>query len=137
MHCLGVKIVDIAMFKFNCALFTTKVPYQFARAHVFDASHHIASFTIELHSLNFIGVPNFASPGQSFPKVKVPVHMHSARAAHVHSAPHHKMACTIELHSLNSICVPTLVSAAQNFLEPKDPSRIKFCGPSARSLHLT
>ena len=43
-HCLGVKIVDIAMFKFNSVLcYTTEVPYQFARAtctmHPFTLSH--------------------------------------------------------------------------------------------------
>ena len=41
-HCLGVKIVDIAVFQFNFGLdFTTKVPYQVARAHVHNASHHL------------------------------------------------------------------------------------------------
>ena len=43
-HCLGVKIVDIAMFKFNSGLcYTTEVPYQFARAYVHDAPIHLES----------------------------------------------------------------------------------------------
>ena len=36
------------MIQFNSGLvFTTKVPFQFARALVHDASHHLVSFTIE------------------------------------------------------------------------------------------
>ena len=43
-HYLGVKIVDIAMFKFNSGLcYTTEVPYQFARADVHDAPIHLES----------------------------------------------------------------------------------------------
>ena len=43
-HCLGGKIVDIAMFKFNSGLcYTTEVPYQFARADVHDAPIHLES----------------------------------------------------------------------------------------------
>ena len=43
-HCLGAKIVDIAMFKFNSGLcYTTEVPYQFARADVHDAPIHLES----------------------------------------------------------------------------------------------
>ena len=43
------------MFKFNSGLdFTRKVPYQVARAHVHNASHHLMSLTIELLSPNFI-----------------------------------------------------------------------------------
>ena len=89
------------------------------------------------YSLNSISVPNFVSLAQSFPKVKVSVHMHSARAAHVHYAPYHEMACTIEIRSLNSISIPNLVSIAQNFLELEDPSPIKISGHGARSLYLT
>ena len=37
-HCLRAKIVDIALFRFGSGLvFTTKVPFQFARAHVHDS----------------------------------------------------------------------------------------------------
>ena len=61
------------------------------------------------------------SLAQSFPKAKLPIHMHIARAAHVHYTAHHEMACTFELRLLNSISVPNLVSLAQNFLEPEDP----------------
>ena len=47
-HCLGAKIVDIALVRFSSGLvFTGKVPYQFPRAHVHDAPHHLVSFTIE------------------------------------------------------------------------------------------
>ena len=56
---------------------------------------------------------------------------------HVHYATHHQMQCTIELRSLNFISVPNLVSLAQNFLEPEDPSRMKFFGPGACTLHPT
>ena len=77
------------------------------------------------------------SLAQSFPKVKVPMQMHSARAAHVRYGPHHEMACTIEVRSLNSISEPSLVSISQSFLEPEDPSRIKISGLGARSLYLT
>ena len=44
-RCLGAKIVDIAMFQFNTGLVCTapKVPYQFARAHVLHAPHHLVS----------------------------------------------------------------------------------------------
>ena len=47
------------------------------------------------------------------------------------------MQCTIELRSLNFISVPNLVSLVQNFLEPEDPSRIKFFGLGACTLHPT
>ena len=63
--------------------------------------------------------------------------VHSARAMHVHYATYHQMQCTIELRTLNSSGVPNLVSLVQNFLELEDPSRIKFFGPGACSLHLT
>ena len=63
--------------------------------------------------------------------------VHSARALHVHYVTHHQMQCTIELRTLNFISVPNLVSLAQNFLEPEDPSRIKFFGPGACTLHPT
>ena len=76
-------------------------------------------------NLNCISAPNFASLGQSFPKVKL----------FMHYAPYHKMTCTMELRSSNSISVPNLVSIVQNCLEPEDPSRIKFSGHCARSLH--
>ena len=43
-HCLGVKIVDIAMFKFNSGFcYTTEVPYQLAREYVHDAPIHLES----------------------------------------------------------------------------------------------
>ena len=52
------KIVHIAMVKFNSGLvFTTKVPFQFARALVQDAPHHLVSFTIDLHSWSLFDVP--------------------------------------------------------------------------------
>ena len=63
--------------------------------------------------------------------------VHSARDMYVHYATHHQMQCTIELRTLNFISVPNFVSLAQNFLEPEDPTRIKFSGPGARTLHPT
>ena len=63
--------------------------------------------------------------------------VHSARAMHVHYTTHHQKQCTIELRTLSFISVPNLVSLAQNFLEPEDPSRIKFFGPGACTLHPT
>ena len=84
-HCLGVKIVDIAVWKFSSGLvFTTKVPFQFARAHVHDSPHHLVSFTIELHSWNLIIVPIVALLHKNFPKSE---DSHIASALHVHSAP--------------------------------------------------
>ena len=41
-HCLGVKIVDKAMFKFNIGLsFRREAPFKVARAHAHDALHHL------------------------------------------------------------------------------------------------
>ena len=79
----------------------------------------------------------FRSLAQSFPKVKVPMHMHSARSMHVHYVPHHQMTYNIELFSLKSISVPNLVSIAQIFLEPADPCQINSSGPGTRRLHPT
>ena len=112
-----------------CACTTTRALH--------NAPQHFKSCTIEEHSLNCISVPNFESLPQNFPKVKVPMHVHSARAVHVPYAPHHQMQCTIESCTLNSISVPNLVSLAQNFLEPEDPSRIKVFGPGACNLYPT
>ena len=98
-----------------------------ARAlHVRSAPQHPVSWTNEKHSLNCIGALNFASLAQSFPKVKVSMHMHSARALQVYYVPHQGTACTIELRSLNSISEPNFVPIAQNLLEPEDPSTINF-----------
>ena len=42
------KIVDIAIVMLGSGLvFTTKMPFQFARALVHDAPHHLVSFTIK------------------------------------------------------------------------------------------
>ena len=56
-HCLTAlpwaKIVDIAIFRFGSGLvFTAKVPYQFARAHVLHALHHLVTFAIDICSQN-------------------------------------------------------------------------------------
>ena len=58
---------------------------------------HSKSCTIEEHSSNCISVPNFASLPQSFPKVKVPMHVqlcivHSARAIRITHIERHQ--CT-------------------------------------------
>ena len=91
-----------------------------------NAPQQSKSCTIEEHSLNCISVSNFASLPESFPNVKVLMHVHDARTMHVHYAPHHQMQCAIEVRTLNSISVPNLVSLAQSFLELEDPPRIKF-----------
>ena len=84
-HCLGPKSLDIAMFKCNRGLlFTAKVPYQFARAHVHYALHHLVTFAIDVFSQNLIIVPIFTSLCQNFPKSE---DSHIARELHVHSAP--------------------------------------------------
>ena len=56
----------------------------FARAHEHDASHHLVSLTIELHSWNFICVPIFTSLAQSISKSE---DSSSVRALHVHNVP--------------------------------------------------
>ena len=74
------------MFQFNSGLnFTTKVPYQFARAHVRDAPNHFVSFTIELKTIKEIYRCTISTPlAQSFPKSE---DFYCARALHVHLAP--------------------------------------------------
>ena len=68
-HCLGAKIVDIAIFRFGSGLvFTAKVPYQFARAHVLHALHHLVTLAIDICSQILIIVPIFTSLCQKFPK---------------------------------------------------------------------
>ena len=65
-HCLGAKIEDIAIFRFGSGLnFTTKVPYQFIRAHVRDAPNYFVSFTIDLQSKDVIGVAICMSQAQN------------------------------------------------------------------------
>ena len=79
------KIVDIpkwyisiyaylAKIKFNKGfVFTAKVPYQFARAHVLHAPHHLVTFAIDICSRKLIIVPIFTSLlDQSFPKSEDP-----------------------------------------------------------------
>ena len=115
---------------------------QHARAQcttTFQVMHHRRAL-VELYQCT-----KFRVTPPTFPEVKMPLYIcamcmcnvHSARAIHVHCATHHQMQCTIELRTLNSINVPNLVSLAQNFLEPEGPSRMKFFGPGARSLHPT
>ena len=83
-HCLGAKIVDIAIFRFGSVLvFTAKVPYQFARAHVLHALHHLVTLAIDICSQILIIVPIFTSLCQNFPKSG---DSHSARALHMYSA---------------------------------------------------
>ena len=83
-HCLGVKIVDIAIFRFGSGLvFTANVPYQFARAHVLHALHHLVAFAIDICSQNLTILPIFTSLCQNFPKSG---DSHIARATHVQYA---------------------------------------------------
>ena len=116
------------------------LPRAFSRnqrlCNIHNTLQHSKSCIIEKHSLNCISVPNFALLPQNFQKVKMSIHVHSARAVHVDYAPNHRMQCTMEFHTLNSIGVPHLVSLAQNLLEPKVPSN-SFFGPGACSLHPT
>ena len=60
------------MFQFNSGLnFTTKVPYQFARAHVRDAPNHFVSFTIELNTIKEIyRCTNFHAACSKFPEIR-------------------------------------------------------------------
>ena len=83
-HCLGAKIVDIAIFRFGSGLvFTANVPYQFARAHVLHALHHLVTFAIDICSQNLTILPIFTSLCQNFPKSG---DSHIARATHVQYA---------------------------------------------------
>ena len=104
----------------------------------FQVMHHLRAL-VELYQCT-----NFRFAPSKFPEVKTKdayaicmCSVHSARAMHVHYTTYHQMQCTIELRTYNSSGVPNLVSLAQNFLEPEDPSRIKFFGPGACSLHPT
>ena len=67
-HCLGVKIVDIAMIKSKSDLtFRRKVPYQIARAHV-HMHHNTPSRTL-LNSLFALRrCTKFRSPSSKFPE---------------------------------------------------------------------
>ena len=71
-----------------------KVPYQFARAHVLHAPHHLVTFAINICSRKLIIVPIFTSLlGQSFPKSEDP---QPTRTLHEHYAPQQPNSCTIE-----------------------------------------
>ena len=93
----------------------------------FQVMHHLRAL-VELYQCT-----NFRFAPSKFPEVKMPMQY----ACAVCNPTYHQMQCTIELCTLNSSGVPNFVSLAQNFLEPEDPSRIKFFGPSACSLHPT
>ena len=89
------------MIQFNSELcYTTEVPFQFARAHVHDASHHLVSFTIDLYSWSQIGVPISTLLAQRISKSE---DYQRARELHVHIAPQHPKSCTNEKYSLNCI----------------------------------
>ena len=116
------KIVDIAIFRFGSGLvFTTKVPFQFARAPVHDAPYHLVSFTIDLHSWSLIGVPISASLAQCISKAEV---HQRARALHVHNAPQHPASCTYEKHPSNYISALNFASLGQSFPKVKAPMQI-------------
>ena len=122
-HCLGAKIVDIAMFMLNCGVnFTTKVSCQFACAHVLHAPHHLVTLAIDISSRNVIIVPIFTSLGQIFPKSE---DSQRARALHVHYAPQQPKSCTIEWHSLNCISAPNFTLLAQRFPKVKVPMYVQ------------
>ena len=95
---------------------------QQARA-LHNPPQHSKSFTIKEHSLNCISVPNFASLPQSFPKVKVPMHVHYAyctcyaRALRTSSsnAMHHRIT-HIELHQCSKFGI-----ASSKFPRSKGP----------------
>ena len=102
------------MFKFNCELvFTAKVFFQFARAHVVHAPHHLVTFAIDICSRKLIIVPIFTSLlGQSVPNSE---DSKRACALHVDYAPQQPKSCTNEKHSLNCISVPNFASPGQSF----------------------
>ena len=59
------------------------MPYQFARAHVLHAPHHLVTFAVDICSRKLIIVTIFTSLlGQSFPKTEdpQPTRMYIARA---------------------------------------------------------
>ena len=111
------------MIQLNSELcYTTEVPFQFARAHVHDASHHLVSFTIDLYSWSQIGVPSSTLLAQSISKSE---DYQRARELHVHIAPQHPKSCTNEKYSLNCISVPSFVSLAQSFPKVKVPMHVQ------------
>ena len=75
------------MLKCNSGLtFTAKVPFQFARAHVLHAPHHLVTFAVDICSRNLTIVQIFTSLGKNFPKSE---DSHIGRALPVHNAPQH------------------------------------------------
>ena len=105
------------------------MPFQFARAHVHDAPHHLVSFTIDLHSWSLTGVPISTSQAQSISKSE---DSRCARALHVHYAPQRPRSCIIEKYSLNCISVPNFVLLAQSFPKVKALMHMQ----SARAAHV-
>ena len=94
----------------------TKVPFQFARAHVHDAPQHLVTFAIDICSQNLIIVPIFTSQCQNFRKSE---DSHIARALHVHSCiltplVMHQRIALVELHQYAKFCV-----ASSKFPESK------------------
>ena len=121
-HCLGTKSLIYHFGNFSIRLcFTTKVPFQFPRAHVHDAPQHLVTFAIDICSQNLIIVPIFTSLCQNFQKSE---DSHIARALHVHSAPRHPVSWTNEKHSLNCISMPSFASLDQSFPKVKVPVQI-------------
>ena len=110
--------------------FTAKVPFQYARALLHDAPHHLVSFTIDLHSWSLTGVPISTSQAQSISKSE---DSWCARALHVHYAPQRPRSCIIEKHSLNCISVPNFVLLAQSF--PKVKALLHMHNARAQHVH--
>ena len=106
------------------------MPFQFARALLHDAPHHLVSFTIDLHSWSLTGVPISTSQAQSISKSE---DFRCARALHVHYAPQRHRSCIIEKHSLNCISVPNFVLLAQNF--PKIKAFLHMYSARAQHVH--
>ena len=120
------------MFKFNCELvFTAKVPFQFARAHVHGSPHHLVSFTVEMHSWNLIIVPFFCIARSKFPEIRgLSVCTCVARAPYtiIPQALHHRIAL-VERYQ----CIKFRV-ASSKFPESKRAYACAKCTCIARAL---
>ena len=112
-HCLGAKIVDIAIFRFGSGLnFKTKVPCQFARAH----------YTV-WHPRWPVGAA----------KQKQVKNICTCTARAQCSPPPWVIRRQVGLVKV----YPCLVSLGQSFLKPKEPSLERFSAPGACNLHHT
>ena len=106
------------------------MPFQFARALLHDAPHHLVSFTIDLHSWSLTGVPISTSQAQRISKSE---DSWCARALRVHYTPQRPRSCIIEKHSFNCISVPNFVLLAQSF--PKVKALLHMHSARAKHVH--